>query len=263
MLFSIITINYNNLNGLKRTVESVLKQRFKDFQYLVIDGGSNDGSKEYIESIDKENGVLLSEKDNGIYDAMNKGLELSKGNYVIFLNSGDFFPSEYILSNITSEIKRSSSKVDFLYGDAYEYSLKSNEYYYKKARNHTKAWYGMFAHHQSMVYSNEIIKNNNLKFDLAYKLSSDWDFTFRFLSKSNNFIKVNLALSVFEQGGFSDRFIIGLNEQFRIRRKTLRFNIIKCSIIYLYLFILNVIRKTAPIIYHTVRMRKEAPIKNL
>lgn len=261
MFFSIITINYNNLNGLQRTVKSVLKQDYKNFQYIIIDGNSIDGSKEFIESVNISNNIFISENDNGIYDAMNKGLDYSNGEYLIFLNSGDSFPSKFILNTICSTINGSSNKSDFLYGDAYEYSLKANEYFYKKARDHSKAWYGMFAHHQSMVYSNKVIKKNKIRFNLNYRLSSDWDFTLRYLMHCSNIKRIDLALSIFEQGGFSDRFVIGLNEQFLIRRKTLRFNFFKSSFLYFYHFILNSVRKTAPFIYHNVRMKKADPIK--
>lgn len=100
MLLSIITINYNNLNGLKRTVNSVLNQSFKEFEYIIIDGGSTDGSLEFI----LENKIYFnfwcSEKDSGIYNAMNKGIKASKGTYLFFLNSGDFLLNPNVFSNI-------------------------------------------------------------------------------------------------------------------------------------------------------------------
>ena len=81
---SIITINFNNAEGLKKTMESVFSQSFNDFEYLIIDGGSTDGSVEIIKQNKKIN-YWISEKDNGIYDAMNKGILKSFGNYLLFL----------------------------------------------------------------------------------------------------------------------------------------------------------------------------------
>lgn len=91
MKLSIITINYNNRDGLRKTIESVVNQTYKDFEYIVIDGGSTDGSvdviKEYTDKID----YWVSEPDKGIYNAMNKGIDVAKGEYLNFMNSGDVF----------------------------------------------------------------------------------------------------------------------------------------------------------------------------
>ena len=89
MKLSIITINYNNREGLKRTIESVVNQTFTDFEWILIDGGSTDGSKELIEQYSNRFSYWVSEPDNGIYNAMNKGLRAAKGDYLQFLNSGD------------------------------------------------------------------------------------------------------------------------------------------------------------------------------
>lgn len=101
MLFSIITINYNNLVGLRRTISSVVEQTYKDFEYIIIDGGSTDGSvgviKEYQEIIT----YWVSEKDRGIYHAMNKGVAQAHGDYCLFLNSDDFFYNDAVLERIS------------------------------------------------------------------------------------------------------------------------------------------------------------------
>jgi glycosyltransferase involved in cell wall biosynthesis len=89
MKLSIITINYNNKNGLKETIESVISQTNKDFEWVIIDGGSTDGSKELIEQNSNYISYFVSEPDSGIYQAMNKGIVTSHGNYLLFLNSGD------------------------------------------------------------------------------------------------------------------------------------------------------------------------------
>jgi glycosyltransferase involved in cell wall biosynthesis len=86
---SIITINYNNLEGLQRTVESVVNQTWQEFEYIVIDGGSTDGSADFIESQSETIDYWVSEPDKGIYNAMNKGIAKASGEYLLFLNSGD------------------------------------------------------------------------------------------------------------------------------------------------------------------------------
>ena len=101
---SIITISYNNLEGLKRTVPSVLSQTYNDYEYIVVDGGSNDGSKEYLESKSALITRWISEPDKGIYNAMNKGIAMATGEYCIFMNSGDHFLSAMVLEKAAPEL---------------------------------------------------------------------------------------------------------------------------------------------------------------
>lgn len=100
MKLSIITINFNNVSGLRRTLNSVLSQTWKDFEYIVIDGGSSDGSVDLIRNFADQLSFWVSEKDSGIYNAMNKGIEHAKGEYCLFLNSGDFLIKKNILQKI-------------------------------------------------------------------------------------------------------------------------------------------------------------------
>ena len=110
---SIITVNYNNNEGLQKTFDSVFAQTYVDFDYLVIDGGSNDGSRELIESNKDKLAYWLSEKDRGIYDAMNKGIDNAKGEYLLFLNSGDYLYNKDVLR----EVAESGLDADIVYGD--------------------------------------------------------------------------------------------------------------------------------------------------
>ena len=111
MKLSIITINFNNKAGLERTITSVFQQDFKDFEFIVIDGGSTDGGKELIESNKQHFSYLVSEADKGIYNAMNKGIAKAKGEYVFFLNSGD----EFVNSKALQSIVQSLSGEDIIY----------------------------------------------------------------------------------------------------------------------------------------------------
>lgn len=104
MLISIVTVNYNNLEGLKRTVASVFGQTYVEKEMIVIDGGSSDGSSEYIYSQFSSFAYAVSERDSGIYNAMNKGIKHASGEYVIFMNSGDVFFNTEVLSDVFSEM---------------------------------------------------------------------------------------------------------------------------------------------------------------
>lgn len=104
MLLSVITINYNNGSELRKTITSVFKQSFQDFEYIIVDGASSDDSVEVIKTLIKENEThyckWISEPDNGIYNAMNKGIQLSRGEYLLFLNSGDYLVADDVLERV-------------------------------------------------------------------------------------------------------------------------------------------------------------------
>lgn len=110
---SIITINYNNASGLEKTIKSVVEQQGSDYEYIIIDGGSDDGSKEIIEKYKEKIIRWVSEKDGGIYDAMNKGIAMASGDYCLFLNSGDWLLNSEILLSVS----KLNPSADILYGE--------------------------------------------------------------------------------------------------------------------------------------------------
>ena len=112
---SIITINYNNLEGLKRTMESVVNQTWREFEYIVIDGGSTDRSAAYIASQSENIDYWVSEPDNGIYNAMNKGIAKATGEYLLFLNSGDSFYDANVLQNVSNFF---NNDLSIIYGNS-------------------------------------------------------------------------------------------------------------------------------------------------
>ena len=104
MLISIITVNYNDSSGLLKTIKSVIGQKFSDFEYIIIDGGSVDGSKDVILKHQEHFSHWVSEEDRGIYHAMNKGIKAARGEYLLFLNSGDYLHSEVVLQRVSSQL---------------------------------------------------------------------------------------------------------------------------------------------------------------
>lgn len=205
-LFSIITITKDNLEGLKRTAESVLAQSFADYEWIIVDGASNDETPTYLKTLPARG---ISEPDDGLYDAMNKGMDRAHGRYLIFMNAGDVFSDPDILTTIARSAK--TDDPDFLYGDA----LETNGLY-KKARSHEKIAWGMFTHHQAMIY-----RRTPLRYDTQYKIAADYDFTVRFLKNANNVHYIPCAICLFEDGGISQqRKEDGRREQFEIRKQT-------------------------------------------
>jgi len=104
MKYSIITINYNNKTGLEKTIKSVINQNFEDYEYIIIDGGSNDGSLDIINNYKNKIDYWISEKDTGVYNAMNKGIIKAHGQYLNFMNSGDCLHSPNTLQEVDYEI---------------------------------------------------------------------------------------------------------------------------------------------------------------
>ena len=167
---SIITINFNNLLGLKRTVESVINQTWKEFEYIIIDGGSTDGSAEYIQEMQEHFQYWVSERDKGIYNAMNKGISVAKANYIQFLNSGDVFFNSDTVEKVTREIVLEGKHRTGYIGSTKEMDklvaheppeIISLSYLFKTALPHQ----GMFFPRECF---SKIIYNED------YKIASDW-----------------------------------------------------------------------------------------
>ena len=147
MLVSIITVNFNHLEGLKRTYESVVSQTFTDYEWIVIDGGSTDGSREFIEQHQDRFAYWCSEKDNGIYHAMNKGIRQAKGEYLNFMNTGDTFAGSKTLAGVFSEQRTA----DILYGYMMHKTVDGFAYFYNNMKNKLY-WFDLYPNtfpHQS------------------------------------------------------------------------------------------------------------------
>ena len=208
--FSIITVTLNNLFGLRRTYDSIQTQTCDDYEWIVIDGNSSDGTQDFLK---QKHACYISEPDNGIYDAMNKGIERANGRYLIFMNAGDYFSDEQILEFINQKIIE--LKPDFIYGDALE--SVDGALHYKKSRPHTKINQGMFTHHQAMVYSHNLLKEQ--RYNTEYVISADYDLTLSALKESGEILHIPLPFCVYKSGGISQQQVLtGRKEQFAIRK---------------------------------------------
>lgn len=214
-LLSIVTITRQNRDGLAMTAQSIATQTRDDYEWIVIDGASNDGTVQLLERYSPKPDIVLSEPDQGIYDAMNKGLTRANGAYTLFLNAGDRLATAETLEHIYTEL--SAHCPDFLYGDSYEQSHDGNRDI-KPARSHTKAALGLFTHHQAMIYKTEILKK--LRYNTDYKIAADYDLTLQFLKKAQNIYYTPTPVCVFISGGLSQTMANkGRMEQFVIRHK--------------------------------------------
>ena len=210
-LISIITVAYNNKNGLKETIKSVINQTYRNFEFVIIDGGSNDGSKELLESYSSQIDFWVSEPDKGIYNAMNKGIRKASGEYLIFMNSGDRFSANDILEKITPHFNNE----DIVYGNAY-YELENRKKYEYKIPS--KITIGSLLKepicHQSAFFRKELFEKYGL-YDENNKIASDWTFMMDIFVHHNISQKyINEFISIFEKTGISStNNNLGVGEQ--------------------------------------------------
>lgn len=197
---SVITINYNNKDGLRKTLESVALQTYQDFEYIVIDGGSTDGSIDVIKEYDKYIDFWASEPDNGIYHAMNKGTQHAHGEYCNYLNSGDYYydntvVQRFINCNHDSDVivgktayVGNAGKVELGRSLTDEITFLT---FYKRGINHQAAF----------------IKTKYLQlfpYDEKYKIRSDWKFFIQSLLIENcSFSTIDNVIVYFDTGGIS------------------------------------------------------------
>lgn len=212
MLFSIITVTKNNFEGLKKTAESVTNQYNHDYEWIVIDGASDDGTRDFLRDT---NALWISEPDNGLYDAMNKGIARARGDYLIFMNAGDTFANTDVLHYLRQVIANSGS--DFLYGDAYESYGDEGRVVYKPARRYSRMAYGMPTHHQAMIYRRPLLKD--MRYNTAFPVAADYELTCRAVQCAERVEYVPWAICIFEHGGLSQqKNAQGWREQYHIRK---------------------------------------------
>ena len=220
--FSVITITLNNMDGLQKTFKSVEKQSFRDFEWLVIDGGSTDESVAYLKK-QKQNPVneffirYTSKEDDGIYDAMNKGMQYANGHYLIFMNAGDQFADDNVLKTLA---KHTEKRPDFIYGDALETTKNRRKAIAKTASRYKDLPWGMFTHHQAMLYNRRTLKALDIHYSQLYTIASDYDFTARFLAQAEKIVYIPKPICIFEHGGISQQQAFkGRREQYLIRER--------------------------------------------
>ena len=199
---SIITINYNNADGLRKTMQSVLDQDYSDFEYLVIDGGSTDGSKEVIEDFlnNHPNSSKItywcSEKDGGIYPAMNKGIAHALGQHIGILNSGDVF-CKNVLDIVGECAVCNTDKI--LYGCSALY--KGEEFDYVYGPNHIDICRNMIPHESAFVPKSVYEKYGT--YDETYKIAADYEAFIRYYLAGVEFQFIDLLVGRFYQDGIS------------------------------------------------------------
>ncbi len=210
MKLSIITVNLNNKEGLQKTIDSVVSQTFKDFEWIVIDGGSTDGSKELIEKYSDYISYWVSEPDKGIYNAMNKGIRVAKGDYLHFLNSSD----TYIDNNTLSKFFSNSCKSDIIFGNTLKY--EGDKFTKINLKNEYITCYNLTIdtiNHQCAFIKRKLFDDYGL-YDESLKIVSDWKFFFDTIVIGKCSIHhVNQDIVIFDTSGISSTSIDKLRKE--------------------------------------------------
>lgn len=234
MKLSIITINWNNASGLKKTMESVINQSCQEFEYLIIDGGSTDGSVDVIKKFEGfPNLQWVSEKDNGIYNAMNKGIRLSKGDYIQFLNSGDSFVDKDVVKKILEEIENNGYP-DILVGNLLEdYGTKRLRETHGNRNPDLWFFFSRSIHHNSSFMKRNLFEEYGV-YDEDLRISSDWKwFLYVVGIKKIKPVFVNVDVVLFNMEGVSvtnqDRL---LNERMQVLNELVDPNLIDVFLRY-------------------------------
>lgn len=214
--FSIIIVTYNSLNTLVRAVDSVLCQTYDKYELVIIDGDSNDGTKDYLQTLNDSHLKWISEKDNGIYNAMNKGVDIAEGKYIQFIGADDWLYDKYVLQNVADEIK----DVDVYSSCIYMVNNRFNlvKYGSNKVAVDKSNYNGDMIPHPGMYIKSKLVKE--IKFIESYKSAADYNL---FLSLYlNNEIRWQFSSRVtvmFSLGGISSQELIGINEHLEIMKR--------------------------------------------
>lgn len=201
MLVSIITVNLNDRVGLERTCASVFKQSFTDYEQIIIDGASVDGSLDYIETHNDKFSYWISEPDSGVYCAMNKGIRQAKGKYLLFLNSGDILCNDKVLSDVKPAL---GNDIGFIYGNL-RIEGENGESFINK---YPEVLDFNFFKTTSLGHASTFIKRSLFgvygEYRTDLKIVSDWAF---FLSaiciEKLSYLKIDKTISIFYEGGLS------------------------------------------------------------
>lgn len=201
MKLSIVTICYNAESEIEKTILSVSKQLFKDYEYIIVDGKSNDKTMDIIERYSDNIDTIISEPDNGIYDAMNKGIDCARGKWTIFLNAGDYFYNDEVLLKLFTKLDIYKN-IDVAYGQIVK-EYKDERYL---AIPFPLEYIGKFMPfgHPAAFVKTEILKLK--KFDVRFKIAADYNLFYNLYSEKYRFLYIDQVISVFEsENGVSNK----------------------------------------------------------
>lgn len=222
-LVTVVTVVYNAREDMEKTLRSVLGQTYENLEYIVVDGGSTDGTTDVIKKYENRIHRWISEPDKGPYDAMNKGIELARGEWINFMNAGDRFYDDDVIRDVFSDFPRDA---DFIYGNHY-YRISEQKTVLREAGEFREIWEKMKASefsipwlqsipcHQTFFSKTRLMKET--KFNLRYKMAADYNFLFYSFNKKRRFFHTGKVIAVYSKGGMTSKHHIRcLREQWKI-----------------------------------------------
>jgi len=242
-LVTVITVVRNSVSLLEKTILSIINQTYRNIEYIIIDGDSNDGTIDIIKKYENKINLWISEPDKGIYDAMNKGASFANGEWINFMNSGDKFFNDSVVESIFKTDNH--NQYDLIYGDS-EYINNIGMSIHEKARNLNVIWKYMPFFHQSLFMRTGILKKYSLNIN---NFAADHELLYICYNEKLRFLKLDIIIASYIYGGESERRNIELT---RCRWQAVR-NItpsVKVDLYYFYFInkqkIRNLLRKYLP-----------------
>lgn len=198
---TVVTVTYNAEQYLEQTIKSVIEQDYPNIEYIIIDGASTDGTIDIIKKYEKYLSYWISEPDKGIYDAMNKGIDVATGEWINFMNAGDSFCEQNTISNVINSMDKNT---DIIAGDIYY--INGDKRTYNKAPGLNSRFKGMFFCHQTMFVKTSIMKK--YKYNTTYKIVSDYDFALKCSINGYRFQFLDIAIANYISGGVYETSLI-------------------------------------------------------
>jgi len=219
-LVAVVTVVYNGAKHLEQAIESVTNQTYHNIEYIIIDGGSTDGTPDIIKQYENHIAYWVSETDNGIYDAMNKGIKKASGEFIGMLNADDWYEPE-VIEKVANKIDSLEGEVEgrVIYCDSYNYDEELSTGFKTKQTSEMKYWKGMTISHQAMFIHRSIYDRLGL-YNLDYRFAADYEFFLRMIKAGIRFEKLDFHGINFRMGGASTTYMNrSISEVSRITRK--------------------------------------------
>lgn len=219
-IFTVITVTHNARETLERTIKSVQEQTYPWIEHIIMDGNSTDGTVALIEQLKNENTYWVSEKDNGIYDAMNKATALAKDSYICYLNAGDAFYNKETVEKLMNAAQNNKHP-DILYGETVVVNNEGEFLYNRRLKAPAVLTWksfkqGMRVCHQAFIINKSVFE----LYDLSYRFSSDVDWCIRLMKKSKSIVNTNLILIKYlNEGVTTNNRKASLKERYQIMSK--------------------------------------------
>lgn len=235
MKISIVTVCFNAESNVEKTIKSVISQTYSDIEYIIIDGNSTDSTMAIIEKYADKIDKIISEPDNGIYDAMNKGISLATGDFINFMNAGDIFSSQDAVKNVVMQIKDES---DVVYGDSTMIGYNGQQCFYAADSEISKLKKKPIYRHNASFTRASLHKKFPFEIEkkAIFRHALDYNNIFTLWHNGAKFQKVNVDVVTWEKYGTSDREMLNINLMYKISHQ-FRKPTISERLIYLYDYI--------------------------